>query len=327
MSRLCKRYSMASALGLLILVFALFIPVAHGAEYPTKTIQIIYPFGPGTGGDILARLLTDKLSSLLGQAVVIVYKTGGGGAVGIKAVKDAPADGYTVVISPPPILQIPLARKGIGFALSDFTPINFAGSNPSVMVVKADAPWQNFEQLIADAKKSPGKFTYGTVGTGSSGHFGMELLKMETGAEFIHVPMGGEAAVATAILGGNIHTSIIGLGVSRAHLVAGTLRALAVTSPKRTKEFPNVPTTAEKGYPSVDVYPWLIFFVRANTPPAIVSKLAAAFNEALEDREITGKIEKAGVTVENRGPLEAAKFLAQEQKKWSDVARVAKISQ
>ncbi|MBI2998162.1 MAG: hypothetical protein HYY46_06855 [Deltaproteobacteria bacterium] len=139
--------------------------------------------------------------------------------------------------------------------------------------------------------------------------------------------MGGEAPVATAILGGNIHTSVVTLGTVRAHLQAGTLRALAVTAQNRAKEFPEVPTTAEKGYPSIDVSPWFILFVRANTPPVIVSKLAKAFKEALQDKEVAGKIEKAGLSIENRGPEETAKFLAQEHKKWSEVARVAKISQ
>ncbi|MBI2089702.1 MAG: tripartite tricarboxylate transporter substrate binding protein [Deltaproteobacteria bacterium] len=326
MHRIYKRSSMV-VLGLVILAGAFFIPGADGAEYPTKTIQIINPFPPGAVTDITARIMSDKLSSLLGQAVVVVNKTGGGGAVGIKAVKDAPADGYTVLIVPPPFVLIPLARKGIGYAVSDFTPINFAGNNPSVMVVKKDAPWQRLEQLIADANKNPGKFTFGTPGTGTSGHFGMELFKMETGADFIHVPLGGEAPVATAILGGNIHTSIIALGTARAHLEAGTLRALVVTAQNRAKEFPAVPTVVEKGYPTINISPWFIFLVRANTPPAIVDRLARAFKEALQDKEIAGKVEKAGLSIENRGPEETAKFLAQEHKKWSEVARVAKIGQ
>ncbi|MBI2361486.1 MAG: tripartite tricarboxylate transporter substrate binding protein [Deltaproteobacteria bacterium] len=327
MHRLYKRYGIASALGLVILAVTFFLPVADGAEYPAKTIQIINPFPPGATTDLIARLLTDKLSSLLGQAVVVVNKTGGGGAVGIRAVKDAPADGYTVLVVPPPFALIPLARKGIGYAVSDFTPINFTGNNPAVMVVKSDAPWQTLEQFVADAKKNPGKFTFGTPGTGTSGHFGLELFKMETGTDLIHVPMGGEAPVAAAILGGNIHTSIIALGTVRAHLEAGTLRALAVTAKKRSRAFPDIPTVVEKGYPSIDVSPWFIFLVRANTPPAIVDKLAKAFKEVVGDKDIAAKIEKAGVTVENGGPDEAAKFLAQEHKKWSEVARVAKIGQ
>ncbi|MBI2360242.1 MAG: tripartite tricarboxylate transporter substrate binding protein, partial [Deltaproteobacteria bacterium] len=160
------------------------IAFAQGAEYPTKAIQIINPFPPGAATDIFSRILSDKLNSLLGQPVVVVNKTGGGGAVGMKAVKDAPADGYTILVAPPPVVLIPLARKGIGFALSDFTPVSYGGSNPSVMIVNKDAPWKSLEELIADAKKNPRKFTFGSPGTGTSGHFGLELFKMITGAEF-----------------------------------------------------------------------------------------------------------------------------------------------
>ena len=111
-----------------------------------------------------------------------------------------------ILIAPPPIALIPLARKDIGFTLSDFTPLNLLGNTPSVMIVKADGPWQTLKQLVADAKKKPGQLTFGTPGTGTSGHFTMELFEKETGVDFIHVPLGGEAPVATGILGGNIHT-------------------------------------------------------------------------------------------------------------------------
>lgn len=314
-----------SSIGLLVLLFMWFTPVGHGAEYPTKTVQIINPFPPGAITDILARLLGDKVSSILGQPVVVINKSGGGGAVGIKAVKDAPADGYTILISPPPIALIPLARKAIGFALSDFSPLNLIGTTPAVMIVKADALWQSLEQFIADAKKKPGQLTFGTPGTGTSGHFTMELFKKETGVEFIHVPLGGEAPVATGILGGNIHTSIIGLGTARAHLEANTLRALVLAARKRAKEIPDVPTTFEKGYPAIEASPWFAFFVRANTPADITSRLAKTFREAIQDKEIAAKIDKAGVLVENRGPEETAKFLAEQNKRWAEVARIAKI--
>lgn len=303
------------------------IPFAYGAEYPTKAIQVINPFPPGAATDVLSRILSDKLTSILGQPVVVVNKTGGGGAVGMKAVKDAPADGYTILVAPPPVVLIPLARKGIGFALSDFTPINYAASNPGLMIVKNDAPWKSLEELIADAKKNPRKYTFGTPGTGTSGHFGLELLKMATGVDFTHVPLGGEAPVATAILGGNIHTSIVTIGTVRKHLEAGTLRALVVTAEKRVKEFPDIPTTPEKGYPSVVIKPWFVYLVHAKTPPAIVNRLDSAFREALRDSQIVTKIEKAGLSVENQGAEQAAKFLANEHKKWSEVASVAKIGQ
>jgi tripartite-type tricarboxylate transporter receptor subunit TctC len=327
MIKVFRGFVLRSPIGLLVFLFILHIPVSHGAEYPAKTIQIINPFPPGAITDILARLLSDKVSSIVGQSVVVINKSGGGGAVGIKAVKDAPADGYTILIAPPPIALIPLVRKSIGFALSDFRPLNLIGTTPAVMIVKADAPWHSLEQFIADAKKKPGQLTFGTPGSGTSGHFTMELFKKETGVDFIHVPLGGEAPVATAILGGNIHTSIIGLGTARAHLEAKSLRALVVTAQKRAKEIPDVPTTFEKGYPVIEANPWFVFFVRANTPPDIASKLAKTFKEAIQDKEIAAKIDKAGVSIENRGPEETAKFLAQQNKRWGEVARVAKLEQ
>jgi tripartite-type tricarboxylate transporter receptor subunit TctC len=307
------------------LVFGFGGSAPRAAEYPTKTVQIVNPYPPGAVTDILARLLTEKLSASLGQAVVVINKTGGGGAVGIKSVKDAPADGYTILIAPPPIALIPLARKGIGYEIGDFTPLNFLGRTPAVMIVKADSPWKSMEDFIAEAKKKPGQLTFGTPGSGTSGHFAMELFKKETGIDLIHVPLGGEAPVAMGVLGGNIHTSIIGLGTVRAHLEAGGLRALVATTQKRIKELPNVPTTFEKGLPAVEASPWFVFFVRADTPPAIVNRLARVLHDTIADKEITTKIEKAGVSVENIGPEETKKFLAAEHKRWSEVAKIAKL--
>lgn len=298
---------------------------SFAADYPTKTIQIVNPFPPGALTDTIARLVADKLSTSLGQSTIVVNKTGGGGAIGYKAVKDAPADGYTLLITPPPLVLIPLARKNIGFALSDFAPLNLVGTTPSAMIVKADAPWQNVEQLIADAKKKPGTFTFGSPGAGTMGHFTLELFKRETGVDMIHVPMGGEGPVATAVLGGNLHTSIIALGTARPHLESGGLRVLATTGSKRSKEFPDAPTMIERGFPTIEASPWFVFFVRNGTPKEISAKLARAIREAVQDKELAGKIEKGVVEIENRGPEESAKILAAFNRKWTEVAKSAKI--
>ena len=326
MLKVFKSVSSASSLGLLVLLSSSFISALHGAEYPIKTIQIINPFPAGASTDILARILTDKLSALLGQSVVVINKTGGGGAIGIKAVKDALPDGHTVMIAPPPLVLIPIARKAIGFSLTDFTAINLAGSSPYVMVVKKEAPWKSLEEVVTDAKKNPGKLIWAIPLTGSAGHFTYELFKIATGTEITNVPMGGETPVATAILGGNADMTFISLATVQSHLEAGTLKALAFTHPKRLKEFPDVPTTAEKGYPTINTRPWFVFAVHAKTPRAIVNRLDQVFKETLKDKEVIAKIEKAGMLVENLGAEEAGKFLAEEHKKWSEVARVAKIT-
>src|SRR5262245_51679993 len=186
-----RGFLFASSVGLLVLTSTFFVSISPAAEYPTKTIQIINPFPAGASTDILARILTDKLSALLGQPVVVINKTGGAGAIGIKAVKDAAADGHTVMVVPPPLVLIPIARKGVGFSLNDFAAISLAGSSGYAMVVKKEARWQTLEEVVKDAKKNPGKLIWAIPLTGSAGHFTYELFKMATGTDITNVPMGG----------------------------------------------------------------------------------------------------------------------------------------
>jgi tripartite-type tricarboxylate transporter receptor subunit TctC len=296
------------------------------AQYPAKTVQIINPFPPGAVTDIVARILLPKMAAALGQQVVIVNKAGGGGAVGIQAARDAAPDGYTILVTPPPIVLIPLMNKNSGFALKDFTPLTIATSSPNTTVVKSDAPWKTLEEFIADAKKNPGQLTYGSAGPGTTPHFIGELVKLKTKIDLTHVPLGSESAAATAVLGGHVNVSFLTLGTTRGHIEAGSLRALAVASNRRLKDFPNVPTTVEKGFPELNLKIWVGFFAPAKTPVAIVQRLTAAINESLKDPEAVANIEKAQALVENLGPAEAAKFLAEEERKWSEVARVANIS-
>ena len=310
-----------------MIAFGLLIPAANGAEYPTKPIQLINPFPPGAVTDIVARILNPKMSAALGQQVVIVNKSGGGGAVGIQAARDAAPDGYTILVTPPPIVLIPLMNKNSGFSLKDFAPISIATSSPNTTVVKGDAPWKTFEELIADAKKNPGQLTYGSAGPGTTPHFIGELVKLKTKIDMTHVPLGSESAAATAVLGGHVNVAFLTLGTTRSHIEAGTMRALAVASNRRLKDFPNLPTTVEKGFPELNLKIWVGFFAPAKTPPAIVRRLTGVLNDALKDAEVAAGIEKAQALVENLGPADAAKFLAEEERKWSEVAHVAKIAQ
>jgi tripartite-type tricarboxylate transporter receptor subunit TctC len=310
-----------------MVAFALFTPTLNGAEYPNKTIQIINPFPPGAVTDIVARLLAPKMSAALGQQVVIINKAGGGGAVGIQAAKDAVPDGYTILVTPPPIALIPIVNKNSGFTLKDFAPLTLATSSPNTTVVKGDALWKSFEEFIADAKKNPGQLTYGSAGPGTTPHFIGELVKLKTGIDLTHVPLGSESAAATALLGGHVNIAFLTLGTTRGHIDAGTMRALAVASNHRLKDFPNVPTTVEKGHPELNLKVWVGFFAPAKTPPAALKRLSAAINDALKDPEAIASVEKAQALIENLGPAEFSKFLSEEERKWSEVARVAKIAQ
>jgi len=307
--------------------FAILVAPSHGAEYPNKTIQIINPFPPGAVTDIVARLLAPKLSANLGQQVVIVNKAGGGGAVGIQAAKDAAPDGYTILVTPPPIVLIPIVNKNSTFTLKDFVPLSLATTSPNTTVVKSDAPWKSFEELIAEAKKNPGQLTYGSAGPGTTPHFIGELVKLKTGIDITHVPLGSESAAATAVLGGHVNVAFLTLGTTRSHVEAGMMRALAVASNRRLKDFPNVPTTVEKGHPELNLKVWVGFFAPAKTPAAVAKRLAAALGDSLKDPEVVANIEKAQALIENLGASEFGKFLSDEEKKWSEVARAAKITQ
>jgi len=301
-------------------------PGTEAADYPTKTIQIINPFPPGAVTDIVARIVAPKMSAILGQQLIVVNKPGGGGAVGIQAAKDAAPDGYTILVTPPPIVLIPIVNKNSGFAMKDFVPLTLATSSPNTTVVKGDAPWKSLEDVIAEAKKNPGQLTYGSAGPGTTPHFIGELVKLKTKIDMTHVPLGSESAAATAVLGGHVNIAFLTLGTTRSHIEGGTMRALAVASNRRLKDFPNVPTTVEKGFPELNLKIWVGFFAPAKAPPATVKRLAGAIGEALKDPEVGALIEKAQALVENLGPQEAAKFLAEEERKWSEVAKVAKIT-
>jgi tripartite-type tricarboxylate transporter receptor subunit TctC len=258
---------------------------------------------------------------------VIINKAGGGGAVGIQSAKDAAPDGYTILVTPPPIALIPIVNRNSGFTLKDFAPLTLATSSPNTTVVKGDAPWKSFEEFIADAKRSPGQLTYGSAGPGTTPHFIGELVKLKTGIDMTHVPLGSESAAATALLGGHVNVAFLTLGTTRSHIEAGTMRALAVASNRRLKDFPNVPTTVEKGHPELNLKVWVGFFAPAKTPPAALKRLSSAINDALKDPEAIASIEKAQALIENLGAIDFAKFLSEEERKWSEVARLAKIAQ
>jgi tripartite-type tricarboxylate transporter receptor subunit TctC len=312
----------------LLLVFSIFSPinVSSAADYPTRPIQLITAFPPGGGGDVVARIVSTKLSPLLGQPVVVVNKAGGGGVLGTYAAKATPPDGYTIFIASPPMLRAPLVTKGITFDIvKDFIPVNLAVSVQMVTVVKSDAPWQTLREFVSDAKKNPGKFSFSTSGYGSTAHFAIELLELETGTDLTHVPMDGAAPQVAAVLGGHTSITTAELGLVRKHLEAGLLRALAAMATKRHKLIPNVPTTAEEGFPKVVESSWQAFFVRVKTPKAIIDKLVKVFKEAVNDPEIVKAFEKDGWVVENLNSKEAEEFVVKCQQKYVALAKAMNL--
>ena len=318
--------------GFLLAVFiALWIAgfpnVSTAADYPTKPIQLIVPFGPGGGSDTMARLVINKMTEVLGQPVVIVNKPGGGGTLGTYAALGASPDGYTVIVISPTMASAPLITKNVTYnILRDFSTVNLSVSTPIVHLVRKEAPWQTLEELIAEAKKNPGKLTFSSPGYGGTQHLIGELFKMNTGTDFTHVPMDGLGPAVTAVLGGHISMCFADYGSVFNQLKAGVLRILAVNDPKRLKDFPEAPTIVEKGFPNVVFSSWQGFSVRSGTPKDIIVKLDKAIRKAFKDKDIIDKYQKTGWIVENLGTEEAADFIAKDYQKRMDVAKAAKIT-
>ena len=323
-ARICPLACLAIMFSIVFLFWS--VDAFAAPPYPSKSITIISPFPPGGGNDIVCRTLMNKLSALLGQSVVVMNKAGGGGALGIQTGRIAAPDGYTILSTPPSIVMLPLTTKGMDFNYKDFIPISIAVSAPSVLVVKADSNWKGLEDLVEEAKKNPGKLSYASTGFGGTPFFAGELFKMVTGTDITHVPLNGIAPAMSALLGGHVAMSFPESGAILSQVQGGALKILVVMAKKRLKDFPNVPTSAEKGYPKVITTSWHGFFVPLKTPAAIVKKLSDAFQQALTDKEVVASLEKLGWMIENIGPAEATKFLADEDQKWSEVAKAAKVT-
>lgn len=311
---------------LMIFVNLIYFTSAYGAEYPTNTIQVICPMPPGGEMDLVSRLVGKKVSTLLGQQVVVINKSSGSGTAGYQFVSAAPADGYTILMGAPSMLIGPLTRKDLPFSFKDFTPVNLAASEPVIISVKKDAPWKTLQDLIAEAKKEPGKLSYSTSGAGTLPHLAGEYFKITTGTSITHIPMDGSPRAISAVLGGHTHMVYGAYAASILNQIeAGKLRALAVMSRKRLEKLPDVPTTVEMGYPKLTCTNWQAFLVRSRTSPAIIRKLGEVFHEALEDKEVIELFKKAELLIENLNPADSAIFLGLEEERLADVVKASKI--
>lgn len=289
------------------------------SEFPTKSIQIIVPYPPGAATDITARIIGPKLSKLLGQAVVVVNKAGGGGTVGIQTVASSKPDGYTLLCTPAGIVIIPYTTPNVGFSLENFVPLNLSTSSPMLIAVKKGSPFGKLEDLIDYAKKNPGKLSYSSAGQGTMVHLVGEMFKTITSTEIVHVPMAGQAGSLTALLGGHVDLAFIEFSPIRAHLEAGDVIGLAVMDNRKIKDFEQISTIVERGLPQAQAFMWFGIFAPAGTPEDIVKKLGDTIQAAFEDQDVIDAIHKIGINVENFNQQKFKSFLSTEQTKWKGV--------
>jgi tripartite-type tricarboxylate transporter receptor subunit TctC len=295
-------------------------------DYPNKPIRFIVPYPPAGGTDIVARILNEPLAAALGQPIVIDNRGGAGGNLGTDIAAKAAPDGYTVLFTLSSHTINPKLYDKLPFDVEkDFVPISLAALVPQILVANLSVPANNVTELIALAKREPGKLNYASVGTGSPAHIAGELFKLKAGVDIVHVPYKGGGPAITDTLGGQVQLAFVSIPAALQYVKAGKLKALAVTSDKRSQAAPDIPTIAESGVPDCVVNSWYGALVPAKTPPAIVAKLHAAFVKVLALPEVKEKLFLQGAEAASSTSAEFDRRIRDELKQWEYVIREAKI--
>ncbi len=302
------------------------LPAQAQAPYPNKPIKWIVPFAPGGSGDLIARLLAERMSQALGQAVIIENRGGNGSVLGTDLAARAPADGYTWVLSNGAAITTgPLMGQNIGYQpLEDFVHVQLIGSFANALIVRHDHPAKTVQDLLALAREKPGKLSYGSAGVGSAGNLTGELLKQLAKIQMVHVPYKGSGPALNDLLGGQIDLMFNALIASAPHIRAGRVRALALTGSQRDRDFSQVPTLAET-VPGAVGDAWFGLSVPARTPPAVVERLRSEMSRVLNAPETRNKLAEMGMQTLNLGPREFQDFVQQEIRKWGPVIKAVQI--
>jgi len=299
---------------------------AQAQKYPVRPIRLIVPFSPGGTSDLLARVVGERLANGLGTTVVVDNRGGAGGTIGAGLAAQAAPDGYTLVIPHVGLaVNETLYSKKPYNALEDLAPISRIGETPGAVVVSNALPVKTMQELIALAKKNPGKYNASSAGVGSAAHLALALLEYSAGLKFNHVPFKGGGPSMVAVVANEVDMSIPAYPTAVPHIKAGKLRLVAVTGPKREATAPNVPTVAEAGVPNYDFTIWFAMFAPAGTPKPIITLLNKELVEALAEPDMREKLARTGVNAGSSTPEELAKHLRAEVAKWAKVVKAAGI--
>jgi len=297
--------------------------VAQAQDYPTRLIKIIVPFPPGGNPDLAARLVANRMAIDFGQSVIVENKPGANGSIGASAVAKAEPDGYTLLVANLGVLGInPVVREGLPYDTSkDFAPISRLAISPLLVIVNASLKVNSVQELIALAKKEPGKLTYASAGVGSAAHMAAALFDQMAGVSMLHVPYKGASEAAPATAAGNVSLTFGGQGAAWPLVASGTVKGLGLTGSKRSPSHPDMPTISEAGVPGYEISDWAGMLAPAGTPQAIVDKLNAEVQKALADPDTQKKFSLQGLEPAGTSPKDFAAFIDAEQKKWAAVAK------
>jgi len=299
----------------------------HAQSYPAKPVRYVVAFAVGDGPDIVARLVGDRLTKAWGQQVFVENRTGAGGTIGAAYVAKAPADGYT-------LFQCNIASNGTApavyqklayDALNDFAMVTRLATTANVVVVHPSMPIRSISEYVAFAKARPGKLSYGTGGVGASPHLSMELFRLRTGIDLVHVPYKGANPAAVDLVGGQIPSMIANVPSILPHILAGKARPLAVTSEKRVPPLPEVPTVSESGIPGYVVTSWYGICTPAGTPAAVLDKLHADVTRIMQSPDLRQRLTELVIEPALTSREEFTAFVRSELERWEKVVRDARV--
>lgn len=301
---------------------------ALAQDYPSKPIQLVIPFPPGGATDVIGRLIGKQLGDRLGQSVVIDNRPGAGTIVGAGFVAKSAADGYTLLVSSGTTFTVnPAIHAKLPYdPVKSFEPIGMTGRTGLILLANRDNPIASLKDLVAAAKAAPGKYSYGSFGTGTTAHFAGEMLLNTTGIKMLHVPYKGSSPAMTDLIGGQIPFSVDTVAAAVPQVKAGKVKAIAVTTAKRSTLLPDVPTVAEAGYPGMDADTWLAVVAPRGLPPEVKAKLEKALKDTMADPDMRNKLLANGFEPAYATGADVSKLIASELPKMRAVAQRANIT-
>jgi len=315
----------SALLGLAAALLLALAPLAQAEPYPSKPIHFIVPYPPGGPLDTVARLLARKVSESVNQPVIVENKPGAGGNIGAEYVAKSAPDGYTILMGAVATHAInPTLYSHIPYdPVKDFAPVTELAWTPNVLVVNPSLPVSNVQQFIAYAKAHPGQLDFGSGSTGSAGHLAGELFKSMAGVQMVHVPYKGAAPAMQDLIAGRVQLMFDNLASSLGHIRAGSVKALAVTTAKRSSMAPQLPTIAESGLPGFDISTWFGVFAPGGTPQPVVQQLHDEFVKALDAPDVRATMKKLGAEPVGNTPQEFAAYIHSEAQKYARVIRAS----
>ncbi len=311
----------------MLLLCASALPLPSTAEtYPSRAIQFIVPYTPGTTADVLARLLGAKLSQRWNVPVVVDNKTGASGIIGAAAAAKAAPDGYTFLFAATSFSTLAAVNSNLPYdPVKSFAPVSLLGTSSMTLVVNSKFPANSVQEFVEQIRKQPGLVNYSSPGTGSSQHLAMELFKQEAGINIVHIPYQGSAGAVNDLIGGQVQASVVSLQTATPFVKNGNIRLLAVMGRERAASFPQVPTLLELGYSNMLVSTWYGVLAPAGTPPALIAKMSAELNNLLALPDMKEAMAKQGVDPAGGKPEVLGALLKHELELWTKVVARGKI--